>query len=224
MRAPEKIVVAEQCWDRAFAPSSCLTIVTTIDRRGRVNAASFGTCVRVNHDPVYLAFACDVGKDTTNNVLETGEFVVNTVPFEQDMLDKTLACGLPFKPGVDELSMAGLAALPSLKVKPPRVAECRTHFECSVEWTKQWAGGRVMICGKVEAVSADADCVDGRGFLAWERAKPAHYCGGAYQDRFVPAFDKPTRGVWRRVVEEARLSDDDFRAGANWRAGFRSAD
>jgi flavin reductase (DIM6/NTAB) family NADH-FMN oxidoreductase RutF len=218
MPTPQKMVVPEHYWDNAFAPSSCLVIITTVDREGRVNAASFGTCTRVNHDPVYVSFTCTVGKDTTNNALATGEFVANIVPFERDMLDKTLLCGLPFKPGVNELEKAGLTAMSSLKVRPPRVAECRSHFECSVEWSKQWLD-RVMFCGKVEAVSVDEGCMDARGFIVWDKVKPAHYCGGHYQDRFVPAYDKPTRGVWRYEGDDA-----EFRDGDNWRGMFRSED
>jgi len=108
---PNKIDVPPKHWDGAFAPSSCLVIITTMDDQGRVNAASFGTCTRVCHDPVHISFTCAVGKDTTNNILANGQFVANIVPFEQDVLDKVLLCGLPFRPGVDELERAGLTAL-----------------------------------------------------------------------------------------------------------------
>ena len=61
---------------------------------------------------MYIAFTCSADKDTTVNVLATGEFVVNVVPFEQAMLDKVPVCGLPFRPGVNELEKAGLTADP----------------------------------------------------------------------------------------------------------------
>jgi flavin reductase (DIM6/NTAB) family NADH-FMN oxidoreductase RutF len=107
---PNKIDVPLQHWDAAFAPSSALAIITTVDAQGNVNAASFGTCTRVCHDPVHIAFTCAVGKDTTNNVLANGQFVVNLVPFDKQVLDKTLLCGLPFKPGIDELERDRQAA------------------------------------------------------------------------------------------------------------------
>ncbi len=213
-----KVDVRPQWWDNIFAPSSCLVIITTVDKEGRVNAASYGTCTRVCHDPVCISFTCTLGRDTADNVLATGEFVVNVVPFEQTMLDKVLVCGLPFKGGVNELEKAGLTPMPSRVLRPPRVAECRSHFECSVEWTHPWLY-RLMVCGKVEAVSIDADCMSGDGFIVWDKVKPAHYCGMRYQDRFVPAYDKPTRGVWRY---DGR--DEEFRDGENWRDAFRSVD
>lgn len=216
--AVNKVDVRPEWWDSIFAPSSCLVIITTVDEAGRINAASYGTCTRVCHDPVYISFTCGTSKDTYRNVLSTGEFVVNVVPFEQTMLDKVLLCGLPFKGGIDELEKAGLTALPARALRPPRIAECRSHFECRVEWTHPWVN-RLMVCGKVEAVSIDADCVTDKGFIVWDKVKPAHYCGMRYQDRFVPAYDKPTRGVWRYDGRDA-----EFRDGENWRDAFRSAD
>ena len=219
LRSPvEKVDVRPEWWDNVFAPSSCLVLITTVDREGRANAAAFGTCVRVCHDPVYISFTCGVGKDTADNVLANGQFVVNIVPFEGAMLDKVLVCGLPFKAGIDELVKAGLAALPARKVTPPRIAECRSHFECSVAWTKPWEN-RLMVCGKVEAVSIDEDCIDAKGFIVWDRVKPAHYCGSRYRDRFVPAYDAPTRAKWHYEG-----SDDEFRAGETWRNAFISED
>src|SRR5450631_591224 len=135
-------------WDRLFAPSSCLAIITTVDSDGRVNAASYGTCTRVKHEPVYLAFTANLGSDTARNLTEVGEFVVNLPSFDKASLEAVRVVGLPFAPGVNELEKAGLNALRSNVVKPPRVLECPRHFECKLEWTKEWAG-RLMVVGEV---------------------------------------------------------------------------
>ena len=182
-----KMDVPKEHWDRLFAPSSCLVIITTVDREGRINAASFGTCVRVCHDPVYIAFTVGATKDTYQNVLATQEFVVNVPPFEREMLEKVRIAGLDFPAGENELEKAGLTALPSTVVKAPRIAECRSHFECEVEWTKQWLH-RLMVVGKVVAASVDVGCVDGDGYILWDKVKPAHYCGREYKNKFVGAF------------------------------------
>ena len=58
-----------------------------------------------------------------------------------------------------------------------------------------------------------------QGFIVWDKVKPAHYCGMRYRDRFVPAYDKPTRGVWRY---DGR--DEEFRAGEDWRNAYKSTD
>ncbi len=184
-----KLDVPSEHWDRLFAPSACLVMITTVDGEGRINAASFGTCVRVCHDPVFIAFTVGATKDTCHNVLATGEFVVNVPPFERDILEKVRVVGLEFPPRVNELEKAGLTALTAKIVKPPRIAECRSHFECKVEWTKPWLH-RVMVVGKVVAASVDEGCVDGNGYVVWEKLKPAHYTGHEYKNGFVAAYQK----------------------------------
>ena len=187
--ATAKIDLPMEHWDRLFAPSSCLVMITTVDREGRVNAASYGTCTRVCHDPVYIAFTTGAGKDTYNNVLATEEFVVNVPSFDREILEKVRVVGLEFPPGVNELEKAGLTALPGRVLRPPRIAECRSHFECRVEWTKQWLH-RLMVVGKVVAASVDEGCVDENGYVVWEELKPAHYCGHEYKNKFVATHER----------------------------------
>jgi flavin reductase (DIM6/NTAB) family NADH-FMN oxidoreductase RutF len=185
--SPKKIDVPRDHWDRLFAPSACLVMITTVDDTGRVNAASFGTCVRVCHDPVYIAFTVGASKDTYHNVLSTHQFIVNVPPFEREVLEKVRVVGLEFPPGVNELERAGLSAIPAKILKPPRIAECRSHFECEVEWTKQWRH-RLMVVGEVVAASVDEGCIDQSGYVIWDKLKPAHYCGNAYKNGFVAAY------------------------------------
>jgi flavin reductase (DIM6/NTAB) family NADH-FMN oxidoreductase RutF len=178
----------EVYWDRLFAPSSCLAIITTVDKDGRINAASYGTCTRVNHNPMAISFACYPDKDTARNLDEVGEFVVNLPSFDRAMLEKVRVVGLPFARGTSELEKAQLTAVPGTVVRAPRIAECSRHFECTVEWTKDWDNRR-MVLGKVVAASVDEECVDDAGFVIWDRVKPAHFCGAPYHNMFVAAYE-----------------------------------
>jgi flavin reductase (DIM6/NTAB) family NADH-FMN oxidoreductase RutF len=210
-----KIDVPEASWDHVFSPSSVLVMITTVDAQGRVNAASFGTCTRVNHDPLDISFSVNAGKPgdpsrrqgqfwtrhTHDNVLATGEFVVNVVPFERAVLEKTFLCGLPFRPGVNELEKAGLTAIASKTVRPPRIAECHAHFECRVEWTRDWSH-RMMIVGRAVAVSVDEGCLDERGWPLLDRIKPTHYSQG----KVVPAY-QVTSVPWEYTGSSADLVD-----------------
>ena len=188
MSLPEKIDVPPERWDRLFAPSSCLATITTVDAEGRVNAASYGTCTRVCHDPVYVAFTTGEGKDTYNNVLATGEFVVNLPAWDRRQLEQVRICGLEYGPGVSELEKAGLTAMPAKLVRPPRIADFGRHFECQVEWTHPWLY-RLMVVGKVVAVSCSEGLTDDQGYVRWDEVKSAHYCGAPYEDRFVAAYE-----------------------------------
>src|SRR5215208_2047372 len=164
-------------WDRLFANVGQLAMITSVNGEGQVNAATFATCVRVVHEPVHIAFTTSTYKDTYRNIRETGQFVVNLAKFDRAQLEKACILGLTFAPGVNELEKAALTALPSTRVKPPRIEECHRHFECQVVWMKHWVG-RVMIVGNALAASVDADCVDERGLSSGRRSgrcnMPAH--------------------------------------------------
>lgn len=184
---PAKLDQPRKWWDRLFAPSSSLAMITTVDGDGHINAASYGTCTRVHHEPVYIAFTANADSHTARNVIQTREFVINLPSFDKDILEAVRVVGLPFASGVDELGKAGLTALPSRILKPPRILECHRHFECRLEWTKEWSG-RLMVVGEVVAASVDADCVDAEGKIIWDRSRPVHYCGAPYGGMFVAAY------------------------------------
>jgi len=188
-----KVDVPEKHYDRLASPVATLVMITTVDAAGRVNAASFATCLRNNHIPCCYEFSVDMHKDTAANVLATGEFVVNIPSFDRDILEKVMVVGLPFAPGVNELEKAKLTAIPSKVVKPPRIAECKSHFECKVEWTRQWLETRLTVVGRVVAASVNRDCIDAEGYVIHDKLRPAHYCGHAYlrdsKMRFVASYE-----------------------------------
>lgn len=211
---PAFVQQPEKYWDRLFAPGGHAAMITTVDGEGRVNAASYATCVRIVHKPVQIAFTTSQAGDTGRNVTETSQFVVNLPSFERDILEKVRIVGLPFARGVNELEKAGLTALPSTLVRPPRIAECHRHFECEVVWTKEWLN-RMMVVGNVVAASVRADCVDRKGYIVWERIKPVAFCGAPYVNMFaagheIMAVGLPYDGPEAQAADESvrRMFDD----------------
>ena len=184
----------EKYWDRLFAPGGHAAVITSVDAQGRVNAAAYATCVRIVHNPVQIAFTTSQAGDTAHNVAETGQFVVNLPFFERALLEKVRVVGLPFARGVNELEKAGLTALPSMHVRPPRIREFSRHFECEVVWTKEWLN-RTMVVGNVLAASVHADCVDAKGYIVWERIKPVAFCGAPYVNMFAAAHETMAVGL-----------------------------
>jgi flavin reductase (DIM6/NTAB) family NADH-FMN oxidoreductase RutF len=165
--------------------------------------------VRIVHKPVQIAFTTSQAGDTGRNVTETGQFVVNLPSFERDILEKVRIVGLPFARGVNELEKAGLTALPSTLIKPPRIAECHRHFECEVVWTKEWLN-RMMVVGNVVAASVRADCVDRKGYIVWERIKPVAFCGAPYVNMFAAGHETMTVGL-PYDGPEAQAADESVR-------------
>jgi flavin reductase (DIM6/NTAB) family NADH-FMN oxidoreductase RutF len=108
--------------------------ISSINAKGERNLAPFSFFNVVGYDPPHVIFSPinpnGKKKDTTANVLETGEFVVNMVTEElAEQMNKTSA-QLP--PDVDEFAFAGLTPQDSILVKPPRVKESLIQFECKL--------------------------------------------------------------------------------------------
>lgn len=174
----------EKYWDRLFTPGGHAGVITTVDNEGRVNAASYATCVRIVHNPVQIAFTTNPNGHTAKNILATGQFVVNLPSFVPEHLEKVRVVGLPFEAGVNELEKAGLLEIPSIAVRPPRIADFLRHFECEIVWTKEWLN-RMMVVGNVVAASTYSDCVNEKGYVVWDKVKPVAFCGAPYVNMFV---------------------------------------
>jgi flavin reductase (DIM6/NTAB) family NADH-FMN oxidoreductase RutF len=134
-----------------FSP---VTLITTVDKDGLINAAPYGWITVVDYNPPQLLFSVNIKHDTYRNILETEEFVVN-VP-SADMIREIWITQKPFPYGTNELEKANLTALPSEKVKPPRIKECKAHIECRVLWTKI-IGSACLVLGSIEAISIDKE-------------------------------------------------------------------
>jgi flavin reductase (DIM6/NTAB) family NADH-FMN oxidoreductase RutF len=131
-----------------------LVIVTTISNKGVVNAALKSDIMRMVSTPPILAFSCSLSHHTAQNILEQHEFVVNIVG--ENILEHALETAKDYPEDVNELEKAGLTALPSQAVRPPRIAECSVHLECTEECTKTY-GDEIIIFGRVVAASIDDD-------------------------------------------------------------------
>ena len=109
--------------------------VVSQDANGLLNAAPFSFFNVFSGDPAVVAIGIGnrkpgQAKDSRANILATGEFVVNLVAeWNADAMNVT---GIEFDPGVDELAQAGLTAAPSMRVKPPRIAESPVALECEL--------------------------------------------------------------------------------------------
>jgi len=133
-----------------------VVLITTVNGKGTPNAA-----VKTNFMTVssmrYFAFSCSPEHHTHQNIMESGEFVIN-VPTEDiagKVLKAAIITGNPCPPGLSEIERAGLTPIPSEKVRPPRIEECVVHYECLLDWHK-----RDLIFGKAVAVSVDKSLMD----------------------------------------------------------------
>ncbi|MCB0209001.1 MAG: flavin reductase family protein [Anaerolineae bacterium] len=105
--------------------------VSTVGSDGTLNLAPYSFFNAVSGDPPVVMFSIGQRegrpKDTLRNIQETGEFVVN-------LPDRLLAETMVKTAGewnyeVDEFEVAGIETMPSLGVRPPRVASAPIAME-----------------------------------------------------------------------------------------------
>lgn len=133
-------------------------LVTTVDGRGRINAAPMSWVTPVSDDPPLILVAAWYESDTYRNVEETGELVLNVVP--KELKDKALVCAEDFPRGVNELEKAGLTWRPSKAVKPPRVNECIAWIECKAKELVKKEGAYSFIIAEVKAAEVKEGCYE----------------------------------------------------------------
>jgi len=136
--------------------------VVTQDDAGVVNAAPFSFFNAVCSDPPILAISIggagehDLNKDTLANIQANAQFTICLVP--ADALDAMNITAIALPPEVDELAEAGLTALPSTTIRPPRIAESPVAFECETHQVIP-LGGNTLVLGRILAMHVRDDCV-----------------------------------------------------------------
>ncbi|WP_448587841.1 flavin reductase family protein [Thermocrinis sp.] len=107
--------------------------ISTISRDGITNLAPFSFFNLVCDQPPVVMVS--IGKredgsrkDTSRNIMDTGEFVVNLV--EWSLLEKVELTAKDFPPHMSEFKLSGLTPEPSREVKAPRVKESPASLEC----------------------------------------------------------------------------------------------
>lgn len=146
--------------------------ISTVSADGVVNLAPFSYFNAVCDDPPMVMYCPNGGhpegggKDSLKNVEDTGEFVFNLANWETR--EQMNASSEHVARSVDEMTHTGLAALPSEKVRPPRVAAAPAHFECVLQQIvdlpqSRRGGGNYMVIGKVVGIHINDDViVDGK--------------------------------------------------------------
>ncbi len=125
-----------------------IALVTTMDPAGNRNAAPFSFFNVFGSKPPILGICPGdrepgVPKDTALNIRRTGEFVVNLVT--EEIAEGMNKCAAELPPGESEMDYAGFTESPSLKVKPPRIAEALVNLECTQHSTIEIGGNRLII-------------------------------------------------------------------------------
>ncbi|MBN8642687.1 MAG: flavin reductase family protein [Flavobacteriales bacterium] len=129
--------------------------ISTIDEKGNNNLAPFSYFNAVGEDPPHVMFSTvrgnNTNKDTLNNVLANGQFVVNMVT--EELAEQMNTTSQSVASDVDEFQLANLTPISSLKIKPMRVKESPISFECELVHhyflENHKNGGACIIIGRI---------------------------------------------------------------------------
>jgi flavin reductase (DIM6/NTAB) family NADH-FMN oxidoreductase RutF len=128
--------------------------ISTIGADGMPNLAPFSFFNAVAGFPPTIMFSVSYRrrepreKDTLRNIREVGEFVCHIV--DEAMAGAMARTAMDWPANVNEMEMAGLTAVPSTDIHPPRVAEAPVAMECTVTQIIPVEGAtNVMVLGQV---------------------------------------------------------------------------
>lgn len=155
--AKVEIPAEKSAWRPSLLPGP-LALVSSLSSQGDFHAARKTWLTMVATAPPMLALCCHLAHRTAINILETREFVVN-IPGE-DLLARVWSAGDTVDAALEE-EPPGWRFIPALKVRAPRVADCRGHIECELDGTRRLNDEEIMFFARIVSVSVDASLIRG---------------------------------------------------------------
>lgn len=173
----------------AIAPRP-IAFASTIDKNGIVNLSPFSFFNMFSTKPPVIVFSPsrrvrdNTTKHTLENVLDVPEVVVNIVSYA--MVEQTSLASCEYPKGTNEFVKAGFTELPSLRVKPPRVAESPASFECKVNQVislgSEGGAGNLIVC-EILLAHFKNEILDEHGHVDPQKLDAVARMGGDYYCR-----------------------------------------
>jgi len=174
--------------------------VSTISAGGRTNLAPFSFFQGVTSNPPTLMFVPvnnrdGEKKDTVRNIEQVPEFVVNLVNYALAEKMNATSAMLPY--GESEFEKFGIAAAPSTRIRPPRVAAAPVAFECSLHSIVHIGEGPLaanVIFGRILCLHADDAILGADGRPDPAKLDTIGRMGGELYSRTTERFALPRPG------------------------------
>jgi flavin reductase (DIM6/NTAB) family NADH-FMN oxidoreductase RutF len=136
--------------------------IVSQDANGVLNAAPFSFFNAFAGEPPVVGIGIGSHKpgrpkDSLANIRDTGQFVVNLV--SEETAEAMNVTAIEFDHGVNELTQAGLTTVPSVRVKPPRIAESPVAMECELMQIVELGSSSRLVLGRVLAMHVRDDAV-----------------------------------------------------------------
>lgn len=176
----------------AVAPRP-IAFASTVNKAGNVNLSPFSFFNLFSANPPILVFSPsrrvrdNSTKHTLDNVLEVPEVVIHIVGFNQ--VEQMSLASTEYPKGVNEFEKAGLTAVKSDLVAPPRVKEAAVALECKVTEVKalgtEGGAGNLVIC-EVIAMHVSESVLDEHGVIDPFKLSPVARLGGSWYSKITP--------------------------------------
>ncbi|MEQ9231323.1 MAG: flavin reductase family protein [Cyclobacteriaceae bacterium] len=167
-----------------------IAFASTIDKEGNVNLSPFSFFNVFSANPPIMIFSpARRGRDNTTkhtyeNVKEVPEVVINIVNY--NIVQQASLSSTEYDKGVNEFVKSGLTAVPSQRVKPPRVGESPASFECKVNDVvslgENGGAGNLVVCEVLLAHFQD-EILDEEGKIDPWKLDAVARLGGDYYSR-----------------------------------------
>ena len=179
--------------------------------KGQLNAAPFSFFNAFSGDPPVVGVGIGShepgrAKDTRRNIRETREFVVNLV--SEEVAEAMNITAIEFEASVNELAEAQLKTLPSLRVKPPRIAISPVSMECALMQIVDLGPDNGLVIGRVLAIHVRDDMVldPAKNYIDTPKLKligRMHGTGWYARTSDLFKMDRIPRAEWTLRADEA---------------------
>lgn len=160
-----------------------LVVVTTISDQNIPNASIITNFMNLSV-LTKLAIGCHPSSDTYRNIIKMEEFVINIPP--ESIIEQIMITAVDFPPNVNEIKRSGLTSISSLKVKPPRIKECKIHFECKLAFFKD-----SLIVGTILNTSIDKELIECDFEERFEKLQQIFLLGSSMYGKIGPIKELP---------------------------------
>jgi flavin reductase (DIM6/NTAB) family NADH-FMN oxidoreductase RutF len=132
-----------------------IAFVTSRSKDGILNGAPFSYFSIVSSNPPLISLAIQrkkgKQKDTSRNIVDTKEFVVQIV--DEENVEKVNKTAATLSPEQSEIELANLSPIKSTRITVPGIKEAKIRMECTLEQVIELGGtdepGCDLIIGKV---------------------------------------------------------------------------
>ena len=147
-------------------PAAPVVLVAVGDKEGKErNIITVGMFNLFSQKPPLIGIAVLTSRQSYKLLEECPDFSVN-IP-SKDMIDKVILCGTKSGRNMDKFKEAGLTAIPSKRIKSPKIEECLINIEVKKKETFE-KGDHTWYIGEIVHTDVTKDYDRSNALLFWD--------------------------------------------------------